>query len=78
MIKKILMSIYIPLLLVLYAIIWISVQPLIMSKLMYVENMLRHEIYAQVTITTTYVLINIVWLATWYYIARIVRKRAIK
>ena len=79
MLSRLVKSMYVPFLLVLYALIWITLQPIIMKGMIYIENrFFRYSIYTQVLVTVTYIVINVLWLISWYCIARYVRGKVIR
>jgi len=70
----ILRSLRIPLLLSLYAIVWLSLQPFIIKLL---TNYLGTSELGNVISVIVYFVINLGWLYSWYRLAREVRNRAL-
>jgi len=71
----ILRSLRIPILLSLYAIVWLSLQPFIIKLL--TTNYLGTSELANVISVIVYFVINVGWLYSWYRLAKEVRNRAL-
>ncbi len=74
-ITRILRAIEIPLMLVLYGIVWIAVQPFLIMSLRILDT--GTPVLRQVVSVVAYLLINAVWLFLWYKLAKYVRDRSI-
>ena len=71
----ILRSLKIPILLSLYAIVWLSLQPFIIRLLS--TSYLGTSKLGNVISVTVYFIINVGWLYSWYRLAKEVRNRAL-
>ena len=71
----ILRSLRIPMLLSLYAIVWLSLQPFIIKLL--TTNYLGTSRLGNVISVIIYFVINLGWLYSWYRLAKEVRNRAL-
>jgi len=74
-ITRILRAIEIPLMLVLYGIVWIAVQPFLIMGLRVLDT--GTPVLHQVVSVVAYLLINAVWLLLWYKLAKYVRDRSL-
>ncbi len=74
-ITRILRAIEIPLMLVLYGIVWIAVQPFLIMGLRILDT--GTPALRQVVSVVAYMLINAVWLLLWYKLAKYVRDRSL-
>ncbi len=74
-IKGILESIKIPYLLVLYGILWISIQPFLITSLRILDT--NRSVASQVISVLAYLAINAAWLLLWYKITKYIRNKAI-
>ncbi len=74
-ITRILRAIEIPLMLVLYGIVWIAVQPFLIMGLRILDT--GTPVLRQVVSVVAYLLINAVWLLLWYKLAKYVRDRSL-
>lgn len=74
-ITRILRAIEIPLILVLYGIVWIAVQPFLIMSLRILDT--GTPVLRQVISVVAYLLINAVWLFLWYKLAKYVRDRSL-
>lgn len=72
--RIILRSLKIPILLSLYAIAWLSIQPFIIKLLAKYSGVSG---LSNVISVITYFIINIAWLYSWYRLAKDVRRRAL-
>jgi len=74
-ITRILRAIEIPLMLVLYGIAWIAVQPFLIMGLRILDT--GTPVLRQVISVIAYLLINAAWLLVWYKLAKHVRDRSL-
>ncbi len=74
-ITRILRAIEIPLMLVLYGIVWIAVQPFLIMSLRILDT--GTPVLRQVISVVAYLLINAVWLFLWYKLVKYVRDRSL-
>ncbi len=72
-IARILRAIEIPLMLVLYGIVWIAVQPFLIMSLRILDT--GTPVLRQVISVIAYLLINAVWLFLWYKLVKYIRDR---
>lgn len=74
-ITRILRAIEIPLMLVLYGIVWIAVQPFLIMGLRILDT--GTPALRQVVSVIAYLLINAAWLLVWYKLAKYVRDHSL-
>ena len=74
-IARILRAIEIPLMLVLYGIAWVAIQPFLIMSLRVLD--MGTPVLRQVISVATYLLINAVWLFLWYKLTKYVRDRTL-
>ncbi len=72
-IARILRAIEIPLMLVLYGIVWIAMQPFLIMSLRILDT--GTPVLRQVISVIAYLLINAVWLFLWYKLVKYIRDR---
>ncbi len=74
-ITRILRAIEIPLMLVLYGVVWIAVQPFLIMGLRILDT--GTPILRQVISVVAYLLINAAWLFLWYKLTKYIRDRSL-
>ncbi len=81
MVRDALKAAVIPSLLSIYAIAWIAIQPLVIIQLRRFSAMFRYNyillILSQIVTTILFLVVNALWLLSWYKISRKIRSKLI-